>query len=114
MGDRYDSPLYSVDGPYSVTAIIDCCDRQIVGFRDVTGRAGIKQEYITPYTPEQNGMIERGFRTPKDECLWKNNFKTIDKAWKNIVRFILEYNTNRTRRSLGMLTTSEWREKLGA
>ena len=146
-----------MDGHCSVTAIIDCCDRQIVGYRvsksgksvvaeaaledalirrhpdsglilrsdnglvfgsksfsKITRRAGIRQEYITPYTPEQNGMIERWFRTLKEECLWKNNFKTIEKARKAIDRFVLEYNHNRPHRALGMLTPSEWREKYAA
>ena len=31
-------------------------------------RYGLDQEYITPYTPEQNGMIERFFKTLKEEC----------------------------------------------
>jgi putative transposase len=30
----------------------------------------LRQEYITPYTPEQNGMIERFFRSLKEECVW--------------------------------------------
>jgi len=29
----------------------------------------LKQEYITPYTPEQNGLIERFFRSLKEECV---------------------------------------------
>jgi transposase InsO family protein len=27
---------------------------------------GLDQEYITPYAPEQNGMIERFFRTQRN------------------------------------------------
>ena len=30
----------------------------------------LQQEFITPYTPEQNGMIERFFLTLKQECAW--------------------------------------------
>ena len=37
-------------------------------------RYGLAQEYITPYSPEQNGMIERFFRTLKEECLWQHRF----------------------------------------
>jgi putative transposase len=29
----------------------------------------LRQEFITPYTPEQNGMIERFFRSLKEECV---------------------------------------------
>jgi transposase InsO family protein len=28
----------------------------------------LRQEFITPYTPEQNGLIERLFRSLKEEC----------------------------------------------
>ena len=34
----------------------------------------LAQEFITPYTPEQNGMIERFFRSLKEECVWQHNF----------------------------------------
>lgn len=96
--------MCGTDGWCHLTAIIDCCDRSIVGWRlsrsgvskiaaaaledglrargirhapeltlrsdnglvfgskmfvSVVKRYGLDQEYITPYTPEQNGMIER-------------------------------------------------------
>jgi len=34
----------------------------------------LRQEFITPYTPEQNGIIERFFRSLKDECVWPHLF----------------------------------------
>src|SRR6185295_3328026 len=34
-------------------------------FVRVTRRYSVSQEYITPYSPEQNGMIERFFKTLK-------------------------------------------------
>jgi transposase InsO family protein len=95
------------DGWCHLTALLDCCDRPIVGWRlsrwgvariaaapledalrdrrieygpapltlrsdnglgfgakvfvSVVRRDGLDQEYITPYSPEQNGMIERFF-----------------------------------------------------
>jgi len=33
-----------------------------------------RQEFITPYTPEQDGMIECFFRSLKEECVWQQNF----------------------------------------
>lgn len=38
-------------------------------FREACRFYRLKQEYITPYTPEQNGMIERFFRSLKEECV---------------------------------------------
>jgi len=37
-------------------------------FRQACRDYRLKQEFITPYTPEQNGIIERFFRTLKEEC----------------------------------------------
>ncbi len=34
----------------------------------------LRQEFITPYTPEQNGIVERFFRSLKEECVWQHNF----------------------------------------
>lgn len=49
-------------------------------FIAVVREHGLAQEYITPYTPEQNGMIERFFRTIKEECIWQYRFKNRDEA----------------------------------
>ncbi|MEM9115570.1 MAG: IS3 family transposase, partial [Myxococcota bacterium] len=38
-------------------------------FRKACRDYGLRQEYITPYTPEQNGVIERFFRSLKEVCL---------------------------------------------
>ena len=35
------------------------------------------QEFITPYTPEQNGIVERFFRSLKKECVWQHNFARL-------------------------------------
>ena len=37
----------------------------------------LTQEYITPYTPEQNGLVERFFRPRKEECVWQHNVPTF-------------------------------------
>ncbi|MGQ7247153.1 integrase core domain-containing protein [Halomonas sp. V046] len=29
---------------------------------------GLTQEFTTPYTPEPNGLVERFFRSLKEEC----------------------------------------------
>jgi putative transposase len=116
------------DGWGHLAAIIDCCDREIVGWEfSLRGRAReaeraleeaclyrfgtlrpdgptpvirsdngliftakrfraacrdyrLSQEFITPYTPEQNGMIERFFRSLKEECVWQHNFAGFSEA----------------------------------
>ena len=59
-----------------------------------------KQEFITPYTPEQNGMIERFFRTIKEECIWHYNFKSLKEANRIIAQWIDFYNQKRKHSAL--------------
>ena len=51
-------------------------------FVTVARRYGLTQEYITPYTPQQNGMIERFFLTLKQECVWRHRFESRDPAFR--------------------------------
>lgn len=148
------------DGWCHLTAIIDCCDRTIVGWRlsrsgvariaaaaledalrdrrieyghapltlrsdnglvfgakvfvDVVRRYGLAQEYITPYSPEQNGMIERFFRSLKEECLWHHRFSSRDQAFLAVAAWLDKYHTERPHSALGYLTPKEFAEKLAA
>lgn len=144
----------------TLTAIIDCCDRTIVGWRlsrsgiagvaaaaledalrdrdityghdplmlrsdnglvfgakvfvSVVRRYGLGQEYITPYRPEQNGMIERFFLTLKQECVWLHRFENRDHAFRVIGDWLERYDRERPHSALGYLTPSEFRERLAA
>jgi hypothetical protein len=53
---------------------------------------GLSQEFITPYTPQQNGMIERFFRSLKEECIWQHHFKTFEEAKAAIEAWVTFYN----------------------
>ena len=68
---------------------------------------GIKQEFITPYTPQQNGMIERLFRTMKEQCIWLHNFKSIEEAQTVIGQWVNWYNTQRPHQALKMKTPKQ-------
>ena len=148
------------DGWCHLTAIIECCDRAIVGWRlsktgvanvaaaaleealrsrgiiansneltlrsdnglvfgakpfvKIVRRYGLDQEYITPYTPEQNGMIERFFGSLKAECVWLHRFRDRDHAFAVIARWMDKYHGERPHSALGYLTPREYREKLAA
>jgi len=57
-------------------------------FVSVVRRYGLEQEYITPYSPEQNGMIERFFLTLKQECVWLQRFEDRDHAFRVIADWL--------------------------
>jgi transposase InsO family protein len=47
---------------------------------------GLRQEFITPHTPEQNGMVERVIRTFKEQCAHRHRFETLQHASRVIGR----------------------------
>ena len=69
----------------------------------------LKQEFITPYTPQQNGMIERFFRSLKEECVWQTNFPSFEAARREVGRWIDWYNTGRPHQALGYKSPVEYR-----
>jgi putative transposase len=69
----------------------------------------LHQEYITPYTPEQNGLIERFFRSLKEECVWQHNFADFADARVAIASWIEWYNRDRPHQSLGYLSPVQFR-----
>jgi putative transposase len=147
------------DGWGHLAAIVDCHDRQVIGFEfALRGRAKeveraleaaclsrfgtlrpvgdtptlrsdnglvftskrfreackfyrLNQEFITPYTPEQNGLVERFFRSLKEECVWQHNFGGFDEARSKIRQWIGWYNTERPHQALGYLSPAAFRQK---
>lgn len=68
---------------------------------------GLKQEFITPHCPEQNGMVERVIRTLKEQCVHRQRFETLQHASRVIGDWIGFYNTRRPHQALGMKTPAE-------
>ena len=60
-----------------------------------------------PYTPEQNGINERFFRSLKEECVWQHNFTCFEEARRTISQWIHWYNTSRPHQSLGYKSACE-------
>ena len=69
----------------------------------------LRQEFITPYTPEQNGLIERFFRSLKEECVWLHNFASFTEARTAITHWIKWYNAERPHQSLGYRSPHQFR-----
>jgi len=70
-------------------------------YTKTTKAYNLEQEFITPYTPEQNGLIERFIRTLKEDCVWLHRFESLAHATATIGAWIRYYNTERPHSSLG-------------
>jgi len=68
---------------------------------------GLRQEFITPYSPEQNGMAERVIRTLKEQCAHRHRFESLQHASRTIGDWIGFYNNRRPHQALGMKTPAE-------
>ncbi len=81
-------------------------------FRAACREYRLAQEYITPYTPEQNGLVERWFRSLKEECVWVNRFADFAAAQRAIAAWIAWYNAERPHQALGYLSPAAFRATL--
>jgi len=68
----------------------------------------------TPYTPEQNGIIERFFRSVKEECVWQHNFASFEHARRELSAWIHWYNEVRPHQALGYRSPREFRAHEGS
>ena len=71
---------------------------------------GLEQEFITPYTPQQNGMIERFFRSLKEECIWLHTFENATHVKQVVEKWIEFYNTKRPHQSLNYQSPCEFHD----
>jgi putative transposase len=83
-------------------------------YMKLVNRYGLEPEYITPYSPEQNGAIERFMRILKEGCIWLSSFTTLRDAKSVIESWIEEYTTGRPHQELAYSAPAEYREKLAA
>jgi putative transposase len=51
-------------------------------------RHGLKQEFIAPHCPQQNGIVERVIRTLKEQCIHRQRFDGIQHATRAIGEWI--------------------------
>jgi putative transposase len=71
----------------------------------------LRQEFITPYTPEQNGIVERFFLSHKEECVWQYNFHNFTEARLAITGWIEWYNSERPHQALGYRSPRQFRAR---
>ena len=68
---------------------------------------GLQQEFITSYSPEQNGMVDRVIRTLKDQCAHRHRFESLQHANRVTGDWIRFYNHQRPHQALAMKTPAE-------
>jgi transposase InsO family protein len=68
---------------------------------------GLEQEYITSYSQEENGMIERFSLNLKQECVWLQRFEDRDHAFRVVADWLDRYHTERPHSALGYPTPKE-------
>lgn len=78
-------------------------------FRAACRDYGLTQEFITPYTPEQNGVVERFFRSLKEECVYQHNFDSFVDARRAVLAWITWYNDQRPHQALGYKSPAQFR-----
>ena len=61
----------------------------------------LNQEFLTPHTPEQNSLMERFFRSLKEECIWQHRFESLAHAQHVVGQWIRFYNNEQLHQSLG-------------
>ena len=68
---------------------------------------GLQQEFITPYCPQQNGLIERLIRTIKEQCTHRYRFESIQHVSRVIRDWIHCYNHKHPHQALQMKTPAQ-------
>ena len=80
-------------------------------FRQACRASRLAQEFITPYTPQQNGLIERFFRSFKEECVWQHQFATFEEAQQKITTWMRWYNEERPHQALEYRSPRQHRQE---
>ena len=71
--------------------------------REVCTRHGIRQKFIQPHCPWQNGKVERFNRTLASEWAYRQIFTTNDQRAAALAPWLEQYNTRRRHTALGGL-----------
>jgi putative transposase len=73
-------------------------------FRDEIRRLGITHTRTMVNTPKGNAVIERFFRSLKEECVWQHQFINFKKAKPIVDQWVAQYNQDRPHQSLNYET----------
>lgn len=73
-------------------------------FRDEIRRLGIKHTRTMVNTPKGNAVIERFFKSLKQECVWQHGFASFEEAKAVVERWVKFYNEERPHQALNYIT----------
>ncbi|MEL6205542.1 MAG: IS3 family transposase [Pseudomonadota bacterium] len=71
-------------------------------YTKMVGSYGLRQEFITPHCPQQNGMMERLIQSLQEQCVHRQRFDSLAHASRAIGDWIAFYNHRRPHQALGM------------
>ncbi len=71
-------------------------------------RQGLRLTKTFYRSSEGNAIVERFFRTLKEECVWQHQFESFDEAERVISQWIRFYNEQRPHSALGYLAPKEY------
>ena len=77
-------------------------------FRDEVRRLGINHTRTMINTPKGNAIIERFFKSLKQECVWQHRFGSFEEAKKVVDEYVEFYNKERPHQTLKYATPEEY------
>ncbi len=80
-------------------------------FKDEIRRLGINHTRTMVNTPKGNAVVERFFRSLKEECVWQHRFENFVEAKAAVDEWISKYNNDRPHQSLNYLTPVQYYER---
>lgn len=82
-------------------------------FRDEIKRLGINHTRTMVNTPKGNAVIERFFKSLKQECVWQHGFANYEEAKDVIDKYVKYYNEERPHQALGYAAPETYYEQEG-
>ena len=72
---------------------------------------GMALSYAFPHQPQGNGVIERFFRTLKEQAIWGRTFRTAAEVRAAVSDFVARYNAAWRLERLGYLSPLDYRSR---
>lgn len=82
-------------------------------FRDEIRRLGIRHTRTMVNTPKGNAVIERFFKSLKQECVWQHRFASYEEAKTMIDEYVKFYNEERPHQTLNYAAPEVYYEQEG-